>query len=130
AAVVETKDASLLDVVRPPVLASAVLACVGYFGFMTSQYFILNWMPALMVDAGYTDAGAISFSIITNIGAILGCAVVGVFTARWGVRVVTVSMLLIMAAAIAAFGTLPLDAVQLIRTSSFFIGFAAFATAV
>src|SRR5690606_16341611 len=100
------------------------------FGFMTSQYFILNWMPALMVDAGYTDAGAISFSIITNIGAVLGCAVVGVFTARWGVRVVTVSMLLIMAAAIAAFGTLPLDAVQLIRTSSFFIGFAAFATAV
>ena len=128
--VVDTQDASLLDVVRPPVLASAVLACLGYFGFMTSQYFILNWMPALMVDAGYTDAGAISFSIITNIGAVLGCAVVGVFTARWGVRVVTVSMLLIMAAAIAAFGTLPLDAVQLIRTSSFFIGFAAFATAV
>lgn len=128
--VVDTKDASLLDVVRPPVLASAVLACLGYFGFMTSQYFILNWMPSLMVDAGYTDAGAISFSIITNIGAIFGCAIVGLFTARWGVRAVTVSMLIIMAAAIAAFGTLPLDAVQLIRTSSFFIGFAAFATAV
>src|SRR5690606_38861992 len=95
--VVDTQDASLLDGVRPPVLASAVLACLGYFGFMTSQYFILNWMPALMVDAGYTDAGAISFSIITNIGAVLGCAVVGVFTARWGVRVVTASMLLIMA---------------------------------
>src|SRR5690606_36094098 len=79
---------------------------------------------------GHTHAGPISFSIITNIGAIFGCAIVGLFTARWGVRAVTVSMLIIMAAAIAAFGTLPLDAVQLIRTSSFFIGFAAFATAV
>jgi MFS family permease len=123
-------SASLLDVVRPPVLIGAVLACVGYFGFMVSQYFILNWMPALMVRVGYTDAGAISFSIITNIGAIIGCAVVGFFAAKWGVRRVTVSMLLIMAAAIAAFGTLPLEAVGLIRTSSFFIGFAAFATAV
>ena len=123
-------DASLLDVIRPPVLISAALACLGYFGFMVSQYFILNWMPALMVDVGYTDAGAISFSIITNIGAIVGCGVVGIFTAMWGVRTVTVSMLLIMAAAIAAFGTLPLEAVGLIRTSSFFIGFAAFATAV
>ena len=122
--------ASLLDVVRPPVLISAALACLGYFGFMVSQYFILNWMPALMVDVGYTDSGAISFSIITNIGAIFGCGVVGVFTAKWGVRTVTVLMLLIMAAAIAAFGTLPLEAVGLIRMSSFFIGFAAFATAV
>jgi MFS family permease len=130
AAVNATENASLLDVVRPPVLISAALACVGYFGFMVSQYFILNWMPSLMVSVGYTDAGAISFSIITNIGAIIGCAVVGFFTARWGVRTVTVSMLLIMAGAIAAFGTLPLDAVGLIRTSSFFIGFAAFATAV
>ena len=130
AAVVETKDASLLDVVRPPVLASAVLACVGYFGFMMSQYFILNWMPTLMSRSGFIDTDAIKFSVIANIGAIFGCAVVGLFTARWGVRVVTVSMLLIMAAAIAAFGMVPLDAVQLIRTSSFFIGFAAFATAV
>jgi MFS family permease len=125
-----SENASLLDVVRPPVLISAALACLGYFGFMVSQYFILNWMPSLMVSVGYTDAGAISFSIITNIGAIIGCAVVGFFTAKWGVRTVTVSMLLIMAGAIAAFGTLPLDAVGLIRTSSFFIGFAAFATAV
>ena len=122
--------ASLLDVIRPPVLASAVLACLGYFGFMVSQYFILNWMPSLMVDVGYTDAGAISFSIIANIGAIIGCTTIGFFTARWGVGTVTVSMLVIMAAAIAAFGTLPLEAVGLIRTSSFFIGFAAFATAV
>ncbi len=126
----ESADVSLLDVVRPPVLASTILACLGYFGFMVSQYFIINWMPSLMVDVGYTDAGAISFSIITNIGAIIGCAMVGIFTARWGVKIVTVAMLLIMSAAIAAFGTLPLDAVQLIRTSSFFIGFASFATAV
>lgn len=125
-----SESASLLDVIRPPVLASTVLACLGYLGFMISQYFILNWMPSLMVRAGFTDAGAISFSIVTNIGAIVGCAAVGFFTARWGVRIVTVSMLLIMAAAIAAFGSLPLDAVTLIRTSAFFIGFAAFATAV
>jgi MFS family permease len=129
-AVIASKDASVLDVLRPPVLTSAILACLGYFGFMVSQYFILNWMPKLMVDVGYTDAGAISFSIITNIGAVIGCLVVGTVTARLGVRPVTVGLLIIMAGAIAAFGTLPLEAVQLIRVSSFFIGFAAFATAV
>lgn len=128
--VTDSERGSLLDVVRPPVLISALLACLGYFGFSLSQYFILNWMPRLMVDAGYTDAGAISFSIITNIGAIVGCATVGIFTASCGLRRVTVTMLVIMAAAIAAFGTLPLEAVDLIRTSSFFIGFASFAAGV
>ena len=130
AVVTTSNEASLLDVVRPPVLTSALLACLGYFGFMTSQYFILNWMPALMVREGFTDAGAISFALVRDTGAIIGCLVVGTVTARLGVRPVTVSLLLILAAAIAAFGTLPLDAVQLIRTSAFFIGFASFATAV
>jgi MFS transporter, AAHS family, vanillate permease len=128
--VVISEAALLTDVIRPPVLTSAVLACLGYFGFMTSQYFILNWMPTLMVNEGFTDSGAIGFALIRDIGAIIGCLVVGAVTAKLGVRPVTVALLLIMAAAIAAFGTLPLDAVQLIRTSAFFVGFAAFATAV
>ncbi|MGD8341158.1 MAG: MFS transporter [Gammaproteobacteria bacterium] len=130
AEVVISENASLMDVIRPPVLMSAVLACLGYFGFMTSQYFILNWMPTLMVSEGFTDSGAIGFAMIRDVGAIIGCLIVGTFTARLGVRPVTVALLLIMALAIAAFGALPLDAVQLIRTSSFFVGFAAFATAV
>ncbi len=120
----------LKDVILPPVLMSTVLACLGYFGFMISQYFILNWMPSLLVDLGYADANAISLSLVMNYGAILGCAVMGFLTAKWGVRPMTIAMLLIMSASIAAFGRLPIDAVQLIRTSSFFIGFASFATAV
>lgn len=130
ASIQATERASLVDVIVPPVLLSTALACLGYFGFMISQYFILNWMPSLMVDVGYTDVGAISLALVMNGGAICGCAVMGFLTAKWGVRPMTVAMLLIMSAAIAAFGTLPIDAVQLIRTSSFFIGFASFATAV
>ncbi|MGD8808645.1 MAG: MFS transporter, partial [Gammaproteobacteria bacterium] len=93
ASVHESPGASLLDVILPPVLVSTVLACLGYFGFMVSQYFILNWMPSLMVDIGYTDAGAISVALVMNFGAICGCAVMGLLTARWGVRLMTVTML-------------------------------------
>jgi MFS family permease len=119
-----------MDVLRPPVLTSAVLACLAYFGFMTSQYFILNWMPTLMTNEGLMDAQAIGFAIVRDTGSIIGCLVVGLITARLGVRPVTVALLLIMSAAIAAFGVLPLDAVQLMQVAAFFIGFAAFATAV
>lgn len=128
--VVTTEKPSVMDVLRPPVLTSAVLACLGYFGFMTSQYFILNWMPTLMTNEGLMDGDAIGFSIISNYGAVLGCLVVGMITAKLGVRPVTMALLLIMAGAIAAFGILPLDEVQLMRIAAFFIGFAAFATAV
>jgi MFS family permease len=128
--VMTTENASLTDVLRPPVLTSAVLACLGYFGFMVSQYFILNWMPRLMVTEGFTDSGAIGFGMIRDVGAIIGCLVVGWFTARLGVRPVTMALLILLGVAIAAFGALPLEAVQAIRVSSFFIGFAAFATAV
>lgn len=128
--VTTSNDASLADVFRQPVLMSAILACLGYFGFMISQYFILNYMPRLMVLEGFTDAGAIGFGLIRDIGAIIGCLVVGTITAKLGVRPVTMALLLIMSGSIVAFGALPLDAVQAIRVSSFFIGFAAFATAV
>lgn len=123
-------DARLTDVFRQPVLTSAILACAGYFGFMVSQYFILNYMPRLMVLEGFTDAGAIGFGLIRDLGAIIGCLVVGWITARLGVRPVTMALLLIMSGSIVAFGALPLEAVDAIRISSFFIGFAAFATAV
>jgi MFS family permease len=128
--VTTSEEASITDVFRQPVVTSAILACLGYFGFMVSQYFILNWMPRLMVQEGFTDAGAIGFGMIRDFGAIIGCLIVGTITARLGVRPVTMALLIIMSASIAAFGLLPLDAVQAIRISSFFIGFAAFATAV
>ena len=128
--VVTSEDASITDVFRSPVLTSAILACLGYFGFMTSQYFILNWMPTLMTNEGLMDNAAIGFSIVTNYGAIVGSLVVGTVTARLGVRPVTVALLLIMAASIATFGVLPLDQVRLMQVAAFIIGFAAFATAV
>jgi predicted MFS family arabinose efflux permease len=125
-----TETASVLDVIRPPVLTSAILACLGYFGFMTSQYFILNWMPALLTTEGLLDTEAIDFAITRDIGSIIGCLVVGMITARLGVRPITVALLLIMSGAIAAFGVLPLDQALLMQVAAFFIGFAAFATAV
>jgi MFS family permease len=125
-----TEDARITDVFRHPVLTSAVLACLGYFGFMTSQYFILNWMPTLLANEGLLDTAAIGFAITRDIGSIIGCLVVGMITAKLGVRPITVGLLLIMAASIAVFGVLPLDAALLTQVTAFFIGFAAFATAV
>jgi predicted MFS family arabinose efflux permease len=87
-------------------------------------------MPTLLANEGLLDTAAIGFAITRDIGSIIGCLVVGMITAKLGVRPITVGLLLIMAAAIAVFGVLPLDAALLMQVTAVFIGFAAFATAV
>jgi benzoate transport len=118
-----------LDLFQGQMLWRTLPVCLTYFMFMTSQYFILNWTPKLMTEAGFSDAGGISFSIITNIGGVLGGGLIGLFTARFGLRRVAVGVLCLMAASIIAFGTLPI-ALALLATASLVTGFGVFGSAV
>jgi benzoate transport len=92
------------DLLRPPIRSRLLLMQLAYFLYMLSSYFFLNWNNQLTTDAGFSDRGGLSISILTNVGGILGGIFVGVLTMRWRLRPVATATLLAMGLAIAAFG--------------------------
>jgi len=102
-----------LDLFKADILPIAIPVILAKFLFMISQYFILNWTPKLMTEAGFSEAGGISFSIALSIGGMTGSGLVGFATARWGVRPVGITMTLLASASIFAFGLMPPEPVLL-----------------
>lgn len=95
---------SPLDLLRHPILPRLAMMQLAYFLYMLSSYFFLNWNNQLTTDAGFSDTGGLSISILTNVGGIVGGIVVGLITFRLPFRPVATSTLVAMGASIMAFG--------------------------
>ncbi|MBV8853757.1 MAG: MFS transporter, partial [Sinobacteraceae bacterium] len=44
---------SITDILRPGLLATTLLLAIGYFAHITSFYFIVKWVPKIVVDMGF-----------------------------------------------------------------------------
>jgi MFS family permease len=97
-------ESSVWDLLRPPILSRQVLMGASYFLYMMSSYFFLNWNNQLTTDAGYSDAGGLNISILTNLGGIVGGVLIGWLSSKLSFRLIAGITLVAMGAAIAAFG--------------------------
>ena len=60
-----------------------VLVWVVYFMTLLNVYFLTNWLPTIMIDAGIADTAAIRITSLFQIGGIAGALVLGVIVARY-----------------------------------------------
>lgn len=95
---------SPLDLLRHPILPRLLMMQLAYFLYMLSSYFFLNWNNQLTTEAGFSDTGGLSISILTNVGGILGGIVVGLITFRLPFRPVASTTLVAMGLSIMGFG--------------------------
>ncbi len=120
---------SLLDLLRPPILSRQMLMGLSYFLYMMSSYFFLNWNNDLTTQAGYSDAGGLSISILTSLGGIAGGILVGYLSGKLPFRPVATAILVAMGVAIAAFGAAA-SSFTFTVACSMLIGFSIFGAAV
>ncbi len=92
------------DLLRQPILPRTLMMQLSYFFYMMSSYFFLNWNNQLTTEAGFSDAGGLSISIMTNFGGIAGGIIIGYISSRMKFRVVASAILVLMGLAIMAFG--------------------------
>jgi benzoate transport len=114
--------------VRPPLLRGTVLIGIGFFAVPLAFYFVLSWMPKLLVDLGLSVRGGISSSVFMNMGGILGGVGYGVIAVNWGRRRVAVVAMLLAFVTAVSFGFAPL-VLSLLLIGSSIVGvfmFAAF----
>jgi benzoate transport len=125
----QVQQSSVFDLLRPPILPRQLLMGASYFLYMMSSYFFLNWNNQLTTDAGYSDQGGLSISILTNLGGIAGGVLVGWLASRLAFRPVATVTLIAMGVAIAAFGAAA-GSFAFTVVCSMLIGFCIFGAAV
>ena len=101
------------ELFRPGMLKITILLTAAYFAHIATFYFIIKWVPKLVVDMGFDAPSAGSVLVWFNIGGMTGSLLFGFFTHWVDLRRLVIVVLLIGSAAVIAFGQGQSSLVQL-----------------
>ncbi|TLZ44086.1 MAG: MFS transporter, partial [Gammaproteobacteria bacterium] len=75
---------SIADLFKPGLLTTTVLITFVYFAHITSFYFIIKWVPKIVVDMGFEPRAAAGVLVWANVGGAVGGAIFGLIATRLG----------------------------------------------
>ena len=84
-------------------MTTLVVTC-AYFAHVTSFYYILKWVPKIVVDMGFSPKSAADVLTWANVGGAAGGAVFGLIAARTDLKKLTIVTLIVGSAMIVWFG--------------------------
>lgn len=105
----EVRNRSIADIFAPGLVATTTIVTLAYFLHITTFYFIIKWIPKIVVDLGFHASSAASIVVWTNTGGALGGGLFGLLTQRYGVKPLTIGMLVLSAVMVTVFGRTPPD---------------------
>jgi benzoate transport len=115
---VEGRQGSASEIFAPALVATTVIVTLAYFFHIMTFYFIVKWIPKIVVDLGFPASSAAGVLVWTNVGGALGGAVLGLLTQRFGVKGLTIGILVLSSVAVTLFGRTPPDLQQLSMISA------------
>jgi benzoate transport len=101
----EVPHANLARLFRPDLLRVTLLLSIAYFAHIMTFYYIIKWIPKLVVDMGFSPALSGSVLVWANVGGICGSVLLGLLSRRYSVRKLVIGTLLAAAVMVAIFGT-------------------------
>jgi benzoate transport len=84
--------------------APTILLAVAYFTQIMLFYFILKWVPKIVVDMGFTPAEAAHVLVFANIGNLCGALSVGLVAQHFRPRPVLIAAMIVAFCIVAIFG--------------------------
>jgi MFS family permease len=105
----EVRRRSTGDIISPELLRTTVLVTFAYFCHMTTFYFLLKWVPKMVVDMGFDASSAAGVLVWANVGGASGGALLGLASQRIGIRPLTIVAMLLSTVAVIVFGQTPPD---------------------
>ena len=105
----EKHKRSVAELFAPGLISITLLATFAYFLQMTSVYFILKWVPKIVVNMGFASAAAATTLVYANVGGAIGGAIFGLLTMRVNLKKLTMGTLFFAAVFIAVLGQTPAD---------------------
>src|ERR1700734_2885471 len=92
---VDARKRSIGDIFGPGLLATTVIVAVAYFFHVMTFYFVLKWIPKIVVDMGFAASSAAGVLVWANLGGATGGAVLGLLGLRFGMKALTIGVMLI-----------------------------------
>ncbi|WBX86437.1 MFS transporter [Sphingosinicella microcystinivorans] len=96
--------ASPLQLFSPTLRRATLLLTASYFAHIMTFYFILKWIPKIVVDMGYAPAAAGGVLVWANAGGLLGALLLSMLSWRIGIRALAIVAMLGSCIAVAWFG--------------------------
>lgn len=100
----EVRKRSASDLFAPGLAVLTVLVTAAYFLHVITFYFIVKWVPTIVVGMGFAPAKAAGVLVWVNVGGATGGAVLGLLTQRFGVKQLTIAMMLLSTVMVVLFG--------------------------
>lgn len=104
-----TRQRRVTDLFTPGLAMITVLVTIAYFFHIMTFYFILKWVPKLVVNMGFTSSSAATVLVWTNIGGATGGLFLGLACLRWRLKPITIVTMVLSTVMVAAFGRSPHD---------------------
>jgi benzoate transport len=105
----EARSKSAGDIFGPAMLATTALVTAAYFFHITTFYYLIKWVPKLVVDMGFNPSSAAGVLVWVNVGGATGGALFAVLTQKFNLKTLTMAVLLLSTAMISIFGYTPAD---------------------
>jgi MFS family permease len=81
-----------------------VLVTLAYFLHVTTFYYILKWVPKIVVDLGFSPSAAAGVLVWTNVGGATGGVVLGLLSLKFGLKHLTMLVLVLSTILVSVFG--------------------------
>lgn len=115
----EARKRSIGDIFAPGLIGITLIVTAAYFLHITTFYFILKWVPKIVVDMGFAASSAGGVLVWANVGGATGGALFGLLTQRFPVKQLSITVLVLSAFAVAFFGRTPADLDRLAMVCAF-----------
>ena len=93
------------DLFSPALIRTTILVTLAYFTHIATFYFILKWVPKIVVDMGFAASAAAGVLVWANVGGAIGGSLLGLVTRRYPIRVVTIGVMLVSFVMVSVFGS-------------------------
>ncbi|WJG09566.1 MFS transporter [Aliiglaciecola sp. LCG003] len=84
-----------------------ILLVAAYFTHIMTFYYILKWIPKIVVDIGFEPSSAGSVLVWANVGGAIGAILLGLFASRFQLRPLLIGILVLSFCMVVIFGLGP-----------------------
>jgi MFS family permease len=100
---------SIADIFSPGLVGTTLIVTLAYFFHIMTFYFLLKWMPQIVSNMGFNPSAAAGVVKWTNVGGACGGATLGLLGMRYGMKPLTIGVMILSTVMIIAVGHSPPD---------------------
>jgi benzoate transport len=108
----EVRKKPVRDLFAPGLAGITTIIAVAYFLQIFTYYFVLKWVPKVVVNMHFTQSEGANMLMYANIGGVLGGICLGLLTLRFSVKWLTVGVLALSGIFFIILGRTPEDLTQ------------------